>query len=121
MDNCNTCFQIEIPQCTDQLTINGLGAATAYDIFIKDISTRQTTLFQASSDGAGILLVDTSSFTFTPAKGFELFVVTPQGEGIHDREDITINTVVYTCIGLEVCPVQTVPGVSVPFTNITLN
>ncbi len=121
MDNCNTCFLLEIPECTDQLTINGLALTTAYDIFIKDVSTRQLIRFQATSSGAGVLLVDVSSFTFSPAKAYELFIVTPQGEGISDKEDITVATVAYKCIGLEICPVANVSGTSISFTNVDVN
>lgn len=121
MDNCNTCYQIEIPECTDQLTINGLTNLTAYDIFIKDVTVRELTRFQATSSGAGVLLVDTSSFTFSPAKGYELFVITPQNDGIENKEDITVSGTAYKCIGLEVCPVANVSGTSISFTNVDIN
>lgn len=87
--SCNTCLKAEqINACANSLILGTGAADTAYDVYVKNTSTDNVDIFQVTSDGTGLITVDTTDYTFPEGNAFEIWVVL-SGESITERQTLT--------------------------------
>lgn len=96
--SCSTCTKVKtIPQCVSEITIGTIADLdTDVYVYFKNLATGRTQQYEAVSDGAGLVTLDTSEITFMDGVLYEVWIV-PQIDVFADRTEITIEGVEYDC------------------------
>lgn len=123
MSVCVPCQKTElIPKCLTDLII---GTVSDFNedmyIYIRDLTTLSLRRFEEQSSGAGLVTLtglDTEP-DFMPSHAYELWITRADATSIEDKEDITINTNVYTCLALRFIDVEDESYASITIEDVT--
>jgi hypothetical protein len=106
--SCVPCLRAkQINTCAETLILGTGTADTAYDVYIRQ-SFQHTDVFEVTSDGAGLITIDTTKVTFPEGVSFEIWAVLHDAS-ITEREEITF-----------VQNDATIPGLCVTFDSIAV-
>lgn len=102
--SCNNCTKFKtLPSCLEDLvigTLTGVASTNVY-VYLKNHSTGLLYRFSATTTlygGLTIDLTDNGQFAPTPKHDYELWVTLASATNTDEREDITIDTVDYSCV-----------------------
>lgn len=97
--SCENCTQASpIPACVNLLTIGTISdALTQVYVVIEDVTQGRRMLIETTSDGAGLVSIDTSGFMFAENHSYIVYIVeTVGGASI----DFTVDSIEYECLGI---------------------
>lgn len=116
---CNTAKLI--PACITDLTIGTIGSNNAdVYIYIKNISTGRLLRFDATSNGAGLVIVDISSQEWMQNQAYELWITLATAVSIDDKENITISGDSFSCFEISFVQVKDEEGNVITYASQTL-
>ena len=88
---CGNCRKVnDIPTCTNQIIVGTIADidATLYIYFVT--ARGQVIRLDGSSDGAGLVTVDTSGLQFMSNMSYEIFITLDAAVSFEDKIDITV-------------------------------
>lgn len=100
MSLCNPCSKSKpVLACTTDLTIGTIsGLTTTVFVYIQNHTTGFIKRYDVTSDGVGLVVITLSTNDVMPSHDYELWITLATATDTDDREDITIDSVVYTCV-----------------------
>lgn len=92
MSLCNSALSTKaLPSCLALLTIGTIPDLNqAVNVVIEDITTGRKELFDVTSSGAGVVIVDLSGITFAESHSYQAWIFR-NGNGIDDRYAVTVS------------------------------
>lgn len=120
--SCSKCTPAkDIPKCLDELIVGTIAQTnTNVDVYLQT-STERLTKFTTTSDGAGLVKLDTTNFEPNQVLKLNLWV-TLENAGVYNAEDLTIEGLVdpVQCVGFNFKTVYNGNGAVVSFASQTL-
>lgn len=87
---CLKCTKVNnIPKCLDELVVGTISSTNTDVYIVLESSTGRIITFTATSDGAGLVKLDTTDFEPNQVFNYNLWV-SLQSNNIYDAEDLTI-------------------------------
>lgn len=84
--NCNSCFKTRpLNSCSDEIVIGTFAPNEDFYVYIQTIATGNIMRLDASSDGSGILSIDTSEINFATTLEYMLWVTLQSATSQHDN------------------------------------
>lgn len=123
MPSCTECIKPKpIARCLTNLIIGTIADLnTDIDVFITNLTTERKTVFEVTSDGAGLVTVPIEGFKFSENHSYEITIVKDGSDNIGEHLDITIGSSVSKCIQLRFDNSINVDGDSELYTNQKLS
>lgn len=98
MNYCQSCLVAnDISSCSEALTIGTGTADTAYTVYVKNLSTQRVDVFETVSTAEGLIIIDTTDYTFNEGNPYELWV-TLENASPNSHEEIIVGDFTTTCI-----------------------
>lgn len=120
--NCSKCTTVkDLPKCLDQIVIGTIADInTPVDIYLQT-STERLTKFTTTSDGAGVVKLDTTDFEPNQVLKYDLWV-TLENAGIYNALDLTIEGTIepIKCVSFNFKTTYNGNGAVVSFASETL-
>lgn len=122
--SCETCTQTKaIASCVTDLQIGSLTAETTYWVYIQNLTTGRITKVEATTNADGLLLIgatySVSGLQFMAEHTYKLWVTLPNAN-VSEMENITIDSIVYTCFYIKINRILGTDNVSVTYYLQTL-
>lgn len=100
MSLCNPCSASKpVLACTTDLTVGTISSlSTAVFVYLKNHTTGFIKRYDVTTTIAGLVVITLSSNDIMPDHDYELWVSLASATNTDERENITIDAVVYTCV-----------------------
>lgn len=84
--NCNACTKARpLNSCSDELVIGTFAPDTDFYVYLQIVATGNLMRLEATSDGDGLLILDTSDIDFATALEYQLWVTLQSATSQHDE------------------------------------
>lgn len=88
--NCNACHKTRpLNSCSDEIVIGTFAPDTDFYVYIQTIATGNIIRLEATSDGDGLLSIDTSEINFSDVLQYQLWVTLQSATSQHDNVTFT--------------------------------
>lgn len=100
--SCSTCTKTKkLTQCVNEISIGTIAELdTEIYIYFKNVATDRVERHEALSDGAGLVVLDSSLVTFMSGMLYEVWIGL-RTASVEDKLPVTIDSVEYDCFQVE--------------------
>lgn len=88
--NCNACYKTRpLNSCSDEIVIGTFAPDTDFYVYLEIVATGNIVRLEATSDGDGLLAINTSEIDFSTVLEYQLWVTLQSATSQHDNETFT--------------------------------